>query len=334
MERSTDIVIQGYGGSLRKKENRFVITHDDQVKEYACSKIRQILVQGECTITSGALRLAAEEGIDVVICLLHGAPSCRVQPCHGKGIAEIRRRQVSLASQPEGYQSMAEIIRAKIHNMGSLVKALGKRRSDASLSAEGDRILSAIPTIPRNGILPRDSSLLRGFEGTASRAYFSALSRVISPPLYQGIRSRHPAKDAFNACLNYGYGILYNEIERACILAGLDPHAGFLHADRYGHLSLAYDLIEQFRQPVIDRPVLTLTVHGQVSPGDLDEKGYLSPDAKRAVTVAVFARLDDERAIDSTISTFRSTIMENVRAFSNSLKDGTPYHAFQWRYDA
>jgi len=334
MERSTDIVIQGYGGSLRKKENRFVITHDDQVLEYACSKIRQILVQGECTITSGALRLAAEEGIDVVICLPHGAPSCRVQPCHGKGIAEVRRRQVLLASQPEGYQLMAEIIRAKIHNMGSLVKALGKRRSDISLSAEGDRILSAIPTIPRNGILPRDSSQLRGFEGTASKAYFSALSHVIPSSLYQGIRSRHPAKDAFNACLNYGYGILYNEIERACILAGLDPHAGFLHADRYGHLSLAYDLIEQFRQPVIDRPVITLAVQGQVSPEDLDEKGYLSPDAKRAVTVAVFARLDNERAIGGTTSTFRSAIMENVHAFANSLKGGPSYHAFQWRYDA
>jgi len=56
-------------------------------------------------------------------------------------------------------------------------------------------------------------------------------------------------------------------------------------------------------------------------PKDLDEKGYLSPDAKRAVTVAVFARLDNERAIGGTTSTFRSAIMENVHAFANSLKE-------------
>ncbi|MGI6604033.1 MAG: CRISPR-associated endonuclease Cas1 [bacterium] len=56
-----------------------------------------------------------------------------------------------------------------------------------------------------------------------------------------------------NACLNYGYGILYQQCETALILAGLDIFAGFLHVDRPGKTSLVYDFMEEFRQPVVDR---------------------------------------------------------------------------------
>ena len=110
-------------------------------------------------------------------------------------------------------------------------------------------------------------ALIRGVEGRASRVYFAALSLVIPPDLYRGRRSQHPAEDVFNAYLNYCYGILYNEVEKACILAGLDPYIGFLHAERYGKRSFVYDVIEQFRQPVVDRMVITLAVRGRMQRG-------------------------------------------------------------------
>ena len=60
-------------------------------------------------------------------------------------------------------------------------------------------------------------------------------------------RSRRPAKDPFNAVLNYCYGMLYGKVEKACIIAGLDPFIGFLHTDNYNKKSLVFDLIEPFR---------------------------------------------------------------------------------------
>jgi CRISPR-associated protein Cas1 len=47
--------------------------------------------------------------------------------------------------------------------------------------------------------------------------------------------------------LNYCYGILYSRVEKACIIAGLDPFVGFLHTDNYNKKSLVFDLIEPFR---------------------------------------------------------------------------------------
>lgn len=60
-------------------------------------------------------------------------------------------------------------------------------------------------------------------------------------------RSRRPAKDPFNAVLNYCFGVLYSRVEKACIISGLDPYIGFLHTDNYNKKSLVFDFIEPFR---------------------------------------------------------------------------------------
>ena len=39
---------------------------------------------------------------------------------------------------------------------------------------------------------------------------------------------------------------------------GLDPYVGFFHTDRPGRMSLALDIMEEFRSVMVDRFVLTL----------------------------------------------------------------------------
>lgn len=38
-----------------------------------------------------------------------------------------------------------------------------------------------------------------------------------------------------------------NNVEKACIIAGLDPYVGFIHTDHYNKKSLVFDLIENYR---------------------------------------------------------------------------------------
>lgn len=88
---------------------------------------------------------------------------------------------------------------------------------------------------------------LRGWEGAGSRRYFQAIS-VCLPALYQfERRSQHPAANAFNALLNYGYGMLYGKVEGALIKAGIDPYVGVFHRDDYNRPVLVYDIIERYR---------------------------------------------------------------------------------------
>ncbi|MCE8426874.1 MAG: CRISPR-associated endonuclease Cas1 [Candidatus Methanoperedens sp.] len=73
----------------------------------------------------------------------------------------------------------------------------------------------------------------------------------------------------FNALLGYGYGVLFTELEKAVILSGLDPYMGFLHADRAGKPSMVLDLMEEWRQPIVDRSMITLVSRKVVQQNNL-----------------------------------------------------------------
>gem|GEM_PF-4062085 len=69
---------------------------------------------------------------------------------------------------------------------------------------------------------------------------------------------RRPPRDWVNALLSFINTILHNDMRSALEVCGLDPAVGFLHRDRPGRMSLALDLMEEFRPFVADRLVLSL----------------------------------------------------------------------------
>ena len=93
---------------------------------------------------------------------------------------------------------------------------------------------------------------MMGVEGAIARVYWRAVGNGIPRKYMFQTRSRKPAKDIFNAALNYLYGMLYSVVEGGLFAVGLDPHLGILHADQYDRPTLSYDLIEPFR-PWVDR---------------------------------------------------------------------------------
>ena len=88
---------------------------------------------------------------------------------------------------------------------------------------------------------------LRGWEGLASKIYFSTLNLFLPEKYCFESRSQHPAMDVTNALLNYGYGLLYGKVEGALIKAGIDPYVGVMHRDDYNRPVLVYDVIELYR---------------------------------------------------------------------------------------
>ncbi|NCO41748.1 MAG: CRISPR-associated endonuclease Cas1 [Armatimonadetes bacterium CG2_30_66_41] len=155
-----------------------------------------------------------------------------------------------MAETTEGFALVNAWVAAKVRNQAEFLDELWRRR-------DGKDDLFESPTktladcrgklVALDGTLDQHADTLRGLEGTAGRAYFGCLSSLMPAEFQFSGRSRHPAKDEFNAFLNYAYGVLYSHVERACILAGLDPFVGFLHTDNYNKKSLVFDLIEPFR---------------------------------------------------------------------------------------
>ena len=70
---------------------------------------------------------------------------------------------------------------------------------------------------------------LRGHEGEAASAYFTALPSIL-PQMWRGDfmgRSRRPPRDRVNALLSFAYALLVRDTSAALARVGLDPMLGF-----------------------------------------------------------------------------------------------------------
>lgn len=117
-----------------------------------------------------------------------------------------------------------------------------------------------------NGLIATSLVSLLGIEGSATRVYYLALQQIIPESFGFHGRTRHPPLDPANSLFSYGYGILYAVIRTALVKVKLSPYYGVLHADYKKQEPLVYDFIEEFRQPIVDRVVLSLINRQQVDP--------------------------------------------------------------------
>jgi CRISP-associated protein Cas1 len=244
------LVINTYGASLRKQGDRFVVRAGDKQIAVSAHKVQSILVATGVLLSSDAIQLASSHNIDIVFLDGVGTPYGRLW--HGRmgSTAAIRRRQLEVAEQPQGLAFVRDWVETKLRNQREFLQELERRRpgQEALFRSPLAVLQDCIAKIQAlTGSLDEQRATIMGLEGTAGRVYFACLSQLLPEDYRFDGRSRQPARDAFNAMLNYSYGVLYALVEKACILAGLDPFVGFLHTDDYAKASLVFDLIEPFR---------------------------------------------------------------------------------------
>jgi len=109
-----------------------------------------------------------------------------------------------------------------------------------------------------------------GLEGFAARAYYYMFTRLFGAEWGFTRRTRRPPADPVNAVLSFGYTLVSSELSALVESHGLDPGIGFYHTLEYGRPSLAVDLVEEFRAPLVDRFALYLTRRKILSPADFE----------------------------------------------------------------
>ena len=131
------------------------------------------------------------------------------------------------------------------------------------------------------GRLDRAESVeeLRGHEGEGARRYFETWNELLlHPEVTWSGRTRRPPRDPVNACLSFGYTLLAERVETAVRGVGLLTGIGALHGAGRGQMGLVFDLVEEFRAPLVDRMTLRLFNRRQLSPTDFEDPAWTRPD--------------------------------------------------------
>ncbi|MBN1121124.1 MAG: CRISPR-associated endonuclease Cas1 [Anaerolineae bacterium] len=250
------------------------------------------------SLSADALQACCERGIPVHFVSRRGEVYASLYAAGLTGTILTRREQLAAYHDERGRQAAVAFVTGKIRNQSATLKYMAKSRAETAPDIADELKLCAgevgdYEETVRHLVGDTCDEIRGGLmsaEAHAAKRYWAA-ARAIIPPEYEW-QARHGrgAVDPVNSLLNYGYGILYAQVERALVLAGLDPYAGFVHADRPGKPSLTLDLIEEFRQVIVDRVVFGLVNrHFTV---EQDEKGWLAEETRRSLAEKVLARLE------------------------------------------
>ena len=190
-----------------------------------------------------------------------------------------------------------KFVNGKIKNQINLIKYYGKyylKRSSEFRKVYGKYVFG-MEGHASEALKSKEQSLddfrLKMFavEGQASAKYWEVVKVLLKPKNIFDGRVRQGATDLVNSMLNYGYGILYSRVTQAIILARLNPCLSYLHKPEGNRPSLVFDLIEEFRQPVVDRAVFALIMKNKKLTVD---NGFLDDHTRNLVVDKVISRLN------------------------------------------
>lgn len=229
--------------------------------------IDTVLLHGFNQISTQAVRKCVEHGIGVHWLSVSGHHTASLVPTAGQVQRRIRQYR-ALTDEGTCLKLARQLAAAKVEGQYRYLMRASRgddeARSAIQQSLNGIQpLLADIPACPS-----RDA--LRGLEGSAAVHYFASLRQLLGPQVHDDLRadgrSRRPPQDRFNALLSYGYGLLHTAVMRAVLASGLEPALGFFHTPRSAAYPLVLDLMELFRVPLWDMPLIGSLNRGQWDP--------------------------------------------------------------------
>lgn len=330
------LVLNEFGVFLGKKGERLVVKRRDQpALEFPADQVKEILVATRgASVSADAVELAVGQGTAITFLHRSGEPYARVETPRVLRRAALRREQLAAGLDERGFRIAKGIIEGKLRNQGANLKYFAKSRRDTAGGVHEDLhgladcirgILNSVQEMVFDGTT-RWQGRLMALEGQAARKYWQGLGAVLPEEMGFSGRVRQGAADMVNVCLNYGYGILYARGWSAAVLVSLDPYAGFLHSDRDGQATLVFDLVEQFRPILVDRP-LVARLTKQWRPA-VDEDGMLSRESRAVVAQCVLSRFESRASFRGKCVRMESIVTAQAYEMVNAVQGAGRYRPY------
>lgn len=320
------------GSKVSVKDGHILVSHYDEPKPVSIglARVNQVIIQQPANLTSSFLEMCAKQKVPVMLLDFSGRWQGSLINAPGRNVL-TRMKQFELLQQEDIRLELSKrLVVAKLTNQRVWLRRhlSTDHHSVSSLS----RILKQIDQAESIG-------QLMGYEGEAAKLHFQGLSEMIGKE--SGLewlgRHKHPSPDPLNSLLSFGYSILMQQAVTGSHLAGLDPFFGFYHGMKHGKPSLALDLMEIYRTPIVDATVLGFINRGQCKEDDFEIQGsacLMNPPTRKAFIAALFERLRSEvkHPIYGYSTTYQRAIHVEARMLSYALLSGLDlWKPFTWR---
>ena len=242
-------------------ENVVISEEKEEIGRIPLHNLQSIVTFGYVGASPALMGTCAQRNIDLTFMSGNGRFIARVTG-EVKGNVTLRKQQYRISDDQKVSVKVARnFILGKVYNSRWILERatrdyamrldVKQMKKKSSFLAES---ISKIRTC-------ENADELLGLEGEAASVYFSVFDELIlqqKEVFYFHGRNKRPPMDNVNAMLSFGYSLLAGMCGSALETVGLDPYVGFFHRDRPGRISLALDLMEEFRSIMVDRFVLTL----------------------------------------------------------------------------
>ena len=334
--------INTYGAYVHIKDQMFEIRlkKDDEIikHHFSAKKVKSIILSESTALSSAAVKLAVTNNIDILFLENNGRPIGRVWHSKLGSTSKIRKAQLIASLDKNGLDFIKNQIVSKIESNIDFLQRIKKHRIQHHEYL--DEKIKKIETLSISISLIEAESIqfvaetIRGIEGTAGRLFYETISYLLPKDNQFQTRSSRPAKDQFNAFLNYAFGVLYGKVEKSLIIAGLDPYLGYLHRDDYNQLSFVFDFIEPYRIYAIE-VVFKLFSGKKINKShtDIITNGVsLNSEGKQVLIEAFNKYMDTDtiryrgrnqtrtNAIQFDAHTYANSLIKNKSSFENKIE--------------
>ena len=307
------------GAKLRLRKGRLILEspEDEVLLELPARKVRRVLVFGNISLTSPALAFLLRRGARVFFLSQTGTFYGYAAGAAPPSPARIKK-QLEVAQGPRSLDIARAIVEAKVRSQREALRRYGFKADELEPL---DEVLKRIQSIS-------NKDLLRGLEGTASRHYFRLVAKSLKDVPFEHRRKR-PPKDPVNAALSYAYAVLYSLALSAVQAAELHPEIGVFHATGRRRASLALDLMEEFRVPLVDIPVFAAFRRGHLKPSHTeigDHAVLLNDEGKKTLLQLLEERLHETPSGKKT--NYLTFVFKQAERLASAIIHDKPYHAF------
>lgn len=257
--------------------------------------ISHVALHGPITMTGAAIARVLDAGVDVTLHTSAGRLRGMMTSAQPKNVF-LLLAQAEAWRTPERRLAFAKVVVAsKLRGQRQFLQRHALDRGSQACATVVEQIDALARRIEEHDGL----DAVRGIEGAAAAAYFTAFRDVVGPAWGFTTRARRPPPDPVNALLSFGYTLAGAELGRHLLRAGFDTRIGLFHGVRYGRESLPLDLVDELRTPMVDRFTVSLLHRRQLAAEDFepsDNGGVRLKDEARRRYLELWEEMLNQRA--------------------------------------